>query len=276
MKDNFQRCLANTLVHEGGYANHPSDPGGATMRGVTQATFNAYLRRKNRPTRHVRTITEEELLAVYREGFWNPVAGDALPKGVDQVVFDGGVNSGPSRGVRWTAQALGNSKMGPMETARRATEHVDKIGLVKRSCANRVSFVRGLGTFRVFGRGWMRRIADVEALGVKMVREGEGTMAVKRELEKGEQEAHNQKATSAQGAAVSGGSGGAGAVLTEPSSFDLVSWLLIGGIGLMLVLLFVYFLYQWKYNRERVLAYKDAIEGRLEATWEEVRKEIFG
>ena len=41
-KDNFAACLAQVLLSEGGWSDHPADPGGATMKGITLATYRKY------------------------------------------------------------------------------------------------------------------------------------------------------------------------------------------------------------------------------------------
>lgn len=57
--DRYPDAIACVLVHEGGYVNDPRDPGGATMKGVTQRTFDGYLRRLGKPSRPVRSITQD-------------------------------------------------------------------------------------------------------------------------------------------------------------------------------------------------------------------------
>ena len=39
MKDNFGKCIALVLQHEGGFVNNPKDPGGATNLGVTKKVW---------------------------------------------------------------------------------------------------------------------------------------------------------------------------------------------------------------------------------------------
>lgn len=274
MESNYVRCLANTLVHEGGYANHPSDPGGATMRGVTQATYNAWRRKKGLPQRHVKQITEDELQSVYREGFWVPVAGPDLPKGIDYVAFDGGVNSGPSRGVRWVAQALGNSSMSAAATAREASKNKDLPRLAKAACAARVGFLRSLRTFSVFGKGWLRRVASVEAISVKMILEGQPDK-LQEEIAKNKNEAENKKGAATNGAVATGGTGAAGGTVIEPSSFDWLGWTIFALIIVAIVGTLAYFLYTRKFNVERIKAYKELAEDKLEVSWEMLKKELF-
>ena len=60
MKSNFERALAVVLRFEGGWSNHPRDPGGATMKGVTQKVYDRWRSKRGEPTQSVRTITEVE------------------------------------------------------------------------------------------------------------------------------------------------------------------------------------------------------------------------
>src|SRR5690606_10266721 len=105
MEANFQRALSLVLKHEGGWADHPADPGGATMKGVTLATYRACIN-KNGTKDDLRNITQAQLEKVYREQYWNKVRGDDLPSGVDYAVFDFAVNSGPSRAIKYLQRIL--------------------------------------------------------------------------------------------------------------------------------------------------------------------------
>ncbi|MGZ8322619.1 MAG: glycoside hydrolase family 108 protein [Rhodoplanes sp.] len=168
---NYPRCLANTLNEEGGWSNHPSDPGGPTMRGVIQREYTKYRAGRGLPNQSVRYISEAELQDIYRGNYWTPLRGDLWPKGPDQIVFDIGVNSGPARGIAILRAAMGNPTGGVATLAGFARDSADQVGLVKRACARRASFYRGIGTFAVFGRGWLARNARMEAIGVKMALE---------------------------------------------------------------------------------------------------------
>lgn len=104
--DEFARSLPKFLVHEGGYSNHPEDPGGATMKGVTQRVFTEFLTANGQPSRDVRTITDAELQAIYRKRYWDIAKLDKLAPGVSYVFFDGNMNSGVSQCVKWLQRAL--------------------------------------------------------------------------------------------------------------------------------------------------------------------------
>lgn len=103
----FDRCMTKLLVHEGGKADNPKDPGGRTNQGVIQRTYDAWRRRKGLPVRDVYLMTASERDEIYRTQYWDAIKADELPPGVSYVVFDGSVNSGVSQSVKWLQRALG-------------------------------------------------------------------------------------------------------------------------------------------------------------------------
>ena len=56
----FQESLPFILRWEGGYVNHPNDPGGPTNKGVTQKVYDAWRRRQGLPTCDVKLIEDQE------------------------------------------------------------------------------------------------------------------------------------------------------------------------------------------------------------------------
>jgi lysozyme family protein len=160
---NFDKCLALTLVYEGGWTNNPKDPGGATMRGITQAVYEEDRDHRNLPRRSVRLITDAELQAIYRWRYWDLVKGDSLPDGVDYVMFDFAVNSGVSRAVKSLQRILGVTADGAMGsgTLTAALEYCTTYGgsaLTDAVCVARSDFLKSLPTFATFGKGWMARV----------------------------------------------------------------------------------------------------------------------
>lgn len=164
MRDNYAASLAAVLVHEGGYVNHPRDPGGATNKGVTQRVYDDWRERKGLPRRSVRELQQSELEAIYRRQYWDIVKGDELPSGVDYCVFDFAVNSGVNRAARYLQRAVGaaeDGQIGPVTL--KAVAAMEPDCLVDNICNARMTFLKGLTTFDVFGRGWSRRVEDVRA-----------------------------------------------------------------------------------------------------------------
>jgi lysozyme family protein len=230
---NYAACLAETLRHEGGYFNHPKDPGGETMYGIikTVARANGY-------TGPMKQIPMDLVKRIYREDYWKKVRGDSLPEGVDLAVFDFGVNSGPSRANRYFAALP--AKLAPVDA-------------VKRLCASRLAFVRALKTWAYFGKGWGRRIASVEAVGVRMalVATGKAPKEVQKDLRKEGKDAQKKRNKDV----VKGGGAASGPVaLPTPDAFDLYSVLYVG-LGVAAVAAVVYFGLRAYHNNERFKAY---------------------
>jgi len=169
MKANYINCFNFELTWEGGYVNHPRDPGGATNKGATQRVYDAYRRAKGAPIQSVKLISNIEVAEIYRRQYWDVVRGDELPIGVDAVVFDEAVNSGPGRAIRRLQAALGvkvdgNLGMATMEAVRLA----DPMKLIVTLISQRNAFLRSLKTFDVFGKGWMRRTSALRKTALLM------------------------------------------------------------------------------------------------------------
>jgi lysozyme family protein len=167
MMGEFERALAKVLVHEGGYVNHPKDPGGATNFGITQGVYDDYRKTVGQKPQPVKAITRPERDSIYRARYWSLVKGDSLPAGIAYVVFDGAVNSGVGQSAKWLQRALGvpaDGVIGP-QTIIAARAHDNHDALVRKICDLRAAFYRALKTFKTFGKGWLRRLDDVRAVG---------------------------------------------------------------------------------------------------------------
>lgn len=163
---NFDVALRYVLGHEGGYINHPDDPGGPTNFGVTQRVYDSWRLREGQAKQSVRKITADEVAAIYRRQYWDAVCGDDLPSGVDYAVFDFAVNSGQARSARYLQKCIGANRDGIVgaETVSKASE-MDEADLIASLCEARLKYVRGLKKYKTFGRGWERRIrGDIEGV----------------------------------------------------------------------------------------------------------------
>lgn len=162
MRESFDAALSLVLKHEGGYVDHPKDPGGATNKGITLAAYKSWL---GRPVtkQELRAIPDSTVAAIYRSRYWNAVKGDDLPAGVDYAVFDFGVNSGPARAVKMLQGIVGTTqdgKVGP-----KTLEAINRHGATKAIsdlCRARLAWLKTLSTWSTFGRGWERRVVAVE------------------------------------------------------------------------------------------------------------------
>jgi lysozyme family protein len=151
MADLFDEFIERLLSHEGGYVNHPSDPGGETQWGISKRSY---------PNVNIKTLTRSGAKEIYRRDFWAKSGADKMAPAVAFNVLDGAVNSGISRSIRWLQEAAGvtaDGVYGPATAA--AVAKADPNDLVLRYNAARLEFMTGLSTWGSFGKGWARRIA---------------------------------------------------------------------------------------------------------------------
>lgn len=244
---NFEACLKHILKWEGGYVDHPKDPGGATNLGITLATLARY-RGRAVTKRDVRALTVAEARRIYRKDYWNEVKGDELPQGLDLVALDGGVTSGPSKGAKWVQKGLGVTADGVVgiNTLTKARNAGDLVAVIRKASAARMGFLRKLRTWSTFGRGWARRVADTEAEAVAMA-----TQSASR-LQKEAEKAEGARTSQAKGARATP-IGGAGAALV-----DLPEWALWSIIGVLAVCTLIMALNAAQHAR-RVAAYREKL-----------------
>lgn len=263
MRANFERIMPRILEHEGGYVNHPKDPGGATNKGVTQATYDAYRSGKGLDRRSVKLIASGEVMAIYAERYWAKVRGDDLPSGLDYATMDAAVNSGPARGAKWLQQAVGAAVDGRVgdATVMAANSVSSKVAAIKAMCGYRLSFVRRLRTWKTFGRGWMRRIAGVEAYAVRMALEAAGRPPASVDVVLEEEGLRQRKAKdAATGSATGlGGAGTAGAIVVPPDS-GMPWWLIVGGVAILIIGLAI-LVWRARVHAARAEAYAAAAKG---------------
>lgn len=151
----FERAFEAIIGHEGGYVNHPDDPGGETKYGITKRSY---------PKENIRGLTLERAREIYKRDFWDRIRGDELPYLIALNLFDAAVNSGRGQAVRWLQRAVGvadDGIFGPITLA--AVLMADPAALAARFLGNRLKFMADLSTWKTFGKGWARRIANLLA-----------------------------------------------------------------------------------------------------------------
>lgn len=164
-ESNFGSALSHLLVSEGGFVNNPHDPGGATNHGVTQHVYDNFRLARGLSTRSVRFIDDNEVEAIYRTLYWNPVKGDQLPAGVDYCVFDFAVNSGAHHAAEALQHAAGVNPDGAIGSVTLATVNAaDPLRLVHLVCAERLAFMKQCKGWPYFHNGWSNRVAEVEQI----------------------------------------------------------------------------------------------------------------
>jgi lysozyme family protein len=168
MFSNFDKSLAAVLVHEGGYVFNKNDPGGMTNLGCTKAVWEEHC---GHPVdeKTMRGLTPQDVGPLYRQKYWNKVCADDLPAGIDYIVFDAAINSGPGRAAKWLQACVGvepDGGIGPKTLA--AVRAFNSKQLINDYSKRRLLFLMDLPTWSTFGKGWTKRVNEVESVGLTM------------------------------------------------------------------------------------------------------------
>lgn len=148
----FDVAFKKVLGHEGGYIDHPSDPGGETKYGISKRTY---------PNEDIKNLTVERAKEIYLKDFWLKASCNQMPSRVAFVVFDAAVNSGISQSVKFLQRALGIQADGVVGQQTLAViSQINSEALLARFLGHRLAFMTDLVTWASFGKGWARRIAD--------------------------------------------------------------------------------------------------------------------
>ena len=169
MNGNFERCLALVLKSEGGYVNNPADPGGMTNLGVTKNTYEAWVNRTVDET-EMRSLTPDDVAPLYEHNYWNRVAGNELPVGVDYCVFDAAVNLGPSQAIKLIQRALNVVDDGILGEKTLAASHQrDAAELIEQFSEEHLQLMQTKKTWATFAKGFQNRIDFVKETALQMV-----------------------------------------------------------------------------------------------------------
>jgi lysozyme family protein len=171
MQANYETALAKLLLHEGGYGNHPNDPGGPTKYGITIHDYRKYIDRAGTAA-DVKAMSVDQAKSIYRSKYWEAQRCDDLPSGVDYAVFDYGVNSGIGRSGKVLRRVLGmpDSTHVVTNAVIAAAQKRDAAEIVNAICDERLAFLKRLKTWPVFGKGWERRVKEVRRVSLGMAK----------------------------------------------------------------------------------------------------------
>jgi lysozyme family protein len=154
---NFDDAFHKLLGHEGGFVDHPNDPGGATNWGVTERVAKA-----NGYTGHMRDLPVDVAKAIYRKDYWMPIRAEDLPEALRYAVFDAAVNSGNRQAIQWLQRAVGVTADGVIGSQTLlAVRSQQPETVLRRMLSQRLRFMTDLRHWSSFSRGWARRIADL-------------------------------------------------------------------------------------------------------------------
>lgn len=253
MDVNYPKIIAFVFKQEGGYTNHPADPGGPTNWGITIHDAKLYWK-KDATAEDVRLMPKSVAEDIYYKKYWLKVCGPQIAPGLDACTMDSGVNSGTARSDKWLAKAIG-STLKPYPELARLSHQVDLPTAVKAYCATRLSFLHGLKTWGVFGKGWGRRVAELQAMALVMALQGSGkaTGEIKKELGTEVAKTKTKQNTDLPTATV--GTGASGTATWQWWEWDFTH------VGIALVAAAVIAFLWWRvvHNKNQIIAYENEI-----------------
>lgn len=162
----FSRIQPIVDKWEGGYVDHPEDPGGATNMGITLATLSRW---RGRPVSkaEVKALARAEAWQIMKTNYYDIIRGDDLPLPISLAVHNAAVLHGPDRSGRFLQAAIAKQGIDieidgaiGSETLK-ALAQADKRRLVADFFAAQEQFLRGLKHFPTFGKGWINRLEDI-------------------------------------------------------------------------------------------------------------------
>lgn len=234
MSDRFSICLPITLAYEGGFTLARADPGnwtgGAVGKGMLKGTKYG-ISAKAFPNLDIKNLTVAQVAPIYRQYYWDAAGCGGYRPGADLCVFDGSVNSGVSRSVAW---------------ARQVKAGADAKAFVAQFCDIRLGFLKRLGIWSTFGKGWSRRVADIRARATTMALAAMGVTgaAARSELEAEAKRADRQakkdtaSAVTATGATASAPVVAPAAGVESASSWGvlvLVAVVILGAVAFLII-----------------------------------------
>ena len=172
--ENWELALETILHHEGGFVNHPRDPGGMTNLGVTKRVWDDWTD-GDADEDEMRALTPEDVGPLYKKNYWDRVKGDDLPSGLDLAVFDWAVNSGTGRAAKKLQSMIGTTADGGIgpNTLKALDAYIDEVGGIEECIKNytevRQEFYESLDTFDTFGKGWSRRNAETCEKAIELI-----------------------------------------------------------------------------------------------------------
>jgi lysozyme family protein len=253
----YDAAMIRVFADEGGYTNDPVDPGGATNYGITIFDARKYWKPTATPA-DVKAMPKSVASDIYRKHYAAPIHYDELPAGFDYSVFDAAINSGIGRAPVWAAKSLGIGQVSMPAIVLAAKSAPDKVSLIQKYWAVRLSFLKGLSTFWRFGKGWTRRCTSGEAAAVRMwLSLGMNLSAAdarkKMDIEAGKAKSAAKKAGT--GAATSGAGPTIGGTSLDWSHMSIGGKVAVCAIAAVAVVAIVYFVRQSMIHNQRAAAY---------------------
>lgn len=148
----FLRCIPFILKEEGGYVNHPQDPGGETHFGISKRAY---------PELDIKHLTKNDAIRIYHRDYWTPIKGDQFPPGLDLILLDAAVNQGVITAIHLLQKTLKIHVDGEPGTITQSRAAEAMPNLIVTYAAQRIHRYKGSRKSDVFGMGWYSRILKI-------------------------------------------------------------------------------------------------------------------
>jgi len=167
MSELFELALSFTRKWEGGFVNHPADPGGKTNFGITQSVFDSWRKSRGLSTLDVRMIGREEVSQIYYQNYWKPARCEQMVKPLAIVHFDTAVNFGVAGSIMSLQEAISaypvDGIWGPITQGKfeRNNTKTTAQKIIQGRKDYRYQRVSQSPSQRVFLQGWLNRDDDL-------------------------------------------------------------------------------------------------------------------
>ena len=177
MIENFEQSFNLVIKSEGGFTNDQRDSGnhlpdgrqGSTMLGCTQANWEAYVGHQVTQD-DMKKLTKDDVKPLYKKNYWDAVMGDSLPSGLDYAAFDFAINAGSNASRKMVQIAVGVNNDGIFGPATlKAIQNADAKDVLGKFTSAKIKFYQSLSNFDVYGKGWLKRCADVQQIANEMI-----------------------------------------------------------------------------------------------------------
>ena len=240
----YEASIQRLLKSEGGYVNHPSDPGGPTNFGITIHDYRKHAK-PDATASDLRAMRVEEARAIYRAKYWDAMRCDALPAGVDYCVFDYAVNSGTGRAPKVVQRILGVAVTGVMDEATLTQVRAcEPVALINAICDERLRFLQGLRTWPVFGAGWARRVGNVRATALAMAANTAAPDRSARSTGKGVAPLNDRARNSTAGGAIA-----SGGLVAQQAAEGGAHWIAVAAIVVAAIAITIGLVAFWRWHR---------------------------
>ena len=161
--DRINKLKSFILSWEGGFVNDLRDPGGATNKGVTLATFRSVFG-KDKTVKDLKKITDSQWMTIFKTKFWDRYKADSIKdEWITYLLVDWLWTSGPGNAIERVQKFLGLKIDGIVGnvTINKINSYNGK-ELFTKLWHLRENFIKTRAQYYIYGKGWLRRLNGIQ------------------------------------------------------------------------------------------------------------------